>query len=81
MPITTSAKKALRQTVRRRARNVAQSKILKETVKKFKKTPTAELLSDVYQKLDKAAKNNIIKPNKAGRLKSRFSKLIKATSQ
>lgn len=77
MPITQSAKKALRQTVRRHARNVVQSKILKEAIKKFIKTPTAESLADVYQKVDKAAKNNLIKKNKAGRMKSRLSKLVK----
>ena len=76
MPITQSAKKALRQNVRRRARNLAQAKVLKETIKKFKKSPTAELLSQVYKKLDKAAKTNIVKKNKAARLKSRLSKFL-----
>ena len=77
MPITQSAKKALRQNVRRRIRNVAQAKTMKETIKRFKKAPSAELLSQVYKKLDKAAKTNIIKQNKASRLKSRLSKLLK----
>ena len=77
MPITQSAKKALRQNITRRARNLAQAKVLKETLKKFKKSPTAELLPQVYKKLDKAAKTNILKKNKAARLKSRLSKLLK----
>jgi len=77
MPITQSAKKALRQNIRRRARNLAQTKVLKDTIKKYKKAPSAELLSQVYKKLDKAAKTNLIKQNKASRLKSRLSKLLK----
>ena len=81
MPITQSAKKALRQNIRRRARNLAQIKVLKETIKRFKKAPAAELLSQVYKKLDKAAKTNILKKNKAARLKSRLSKLLKTTSK
>ena len=78
MPITQSAKKALRQNIRRRARNVAQAKVLKETIKKYKKAPSAELLSQVYKKLDKAAKTNLIKRNKAARLKSRLSRLMQS---
>jgi len=77
MPITQSAKKALRQNIRRRARNLAQAKTLKETIKKFKKAPSAELLSQVYKKLDKAAKTNVIHKNRAARLKSRLSQLLK----
>ncbi len=79
MPITKSAEKALRQSITRHARNAAQSKVLKETIKKFKKNPTSALLADVYQKLDKAAKNNLIKKNKAGRFKSNLSKLVKVS--
>lgn len=77
MPITQSAKKALRQNIRRRARNLAQMKILKETIKRFKRAPSPELLSQVYKKLDKAAKTHLIKKNKAARLKSRLSRLLK----
>ena len=80
MPITQSAKKALRQNIRRRARNLTQMKTLKDTIKKYKKAPSAELLSQSYKKLDKAAKTNLIKENKASRLKSRLSKLLKKTS-
>lgn len=53
--------------------NDARKKAYKEAVKKFKKTPTAETLSLAYQKLDKAAKNLTIHPNRAARLKSRLS--------
>ncbi len=78
MPITASAKKALRQNKKRRIKNVAQMKTLKEVLKKLKKSPSADLLSQVYKKLDKAAKNNLIRKNKASRLKSHLSKLLAA---
>ena len=76
MPITSSAKKDLRQSLRRRAGNLAVAKTMKETVKKYKKSPSAELLSQVYKRLDKAAKINVIDKNKASRLKSRLTKLL-----
>lgn len=76
MPITASAKKALRQNIRRRKKNLAQKKILKEAVKSYKKSPSAELLAKAYRALDKAAKTNLMKKNRASRLKSRLSKLL-----
>lgn len=77
MPITSSAKKALRQNARHRAANLAKAKAMKEAVKKFKKTPSAEALALVYQKLDKAAKTHVIEWNKASRMKSRLSRLLR----
>ncbi len=73
MPITSSAKKALRQSLKRRDKNTAQIRDFKSVVKKFRKSPTAEALKTVYQKLDKAAKANLIKKNTSSRLKSRLS--------
>lgn len=77
MPITTSAKKALRQNKRRRSRNLARMRVYKEAVKQAKKTKTAELLSRAYQALDKAAKAGIIKKNAASRKKSRLAKAMR----
>jgi small subunit ribosomal protein S20 len=83
MPITASAKKALRQNLRRRARNRKQKEAVKKIIKAYKKlvsdkkTTEAEAqLSKVYKALDKLAKVGVIKKNKAGRLKSRLSQLI-----
>lgn len=73
MPITASAKKALRQSIARRARNQENKKTLKEVLKAFKKAPSAEQLSKVFQALDKSAKSGIIKKNTASRLKGRLS--------
>ena len=83
MPITQSAKKALRQSIKRRARNLKQKEAYKNLVKEIRGFSTAgkiaeaeKLLPALYKSLDKAAKTNVIKKNKAGRLKSRLSKLI-----
>lgn len=76
MPITRSAKKALRQNITRRARNQSKKKDLKEVLKTYKKSPSADQLAKVFQTLDKAAKVNLIKKNTASRLKSRLSRLL-----
>ncbi|MBI5306157.1 30S ribosomal protein S20 [Candidatus Wolfebacteria bacterium] len=85
MPIIKSAEKALRQNIRRRKINVARKTELKSVIKQFKKLiiegkkdEAKNYLSQVYKKLDKSAKVNLIKKNKASRLKSRLSKLIKS---
>ena len=76
MPITESAKKALRQNIKRRAKNLSQNRNLKDAVKEFRKIPAPEALNVIFKKLDKAAKSGIIKDNKADRLKSRLSALL-----
>lgn len=54
---------------------------LKKTLKQFsvaagsKKKETADLLKDVYKKLDKAAKRNVIHKKTAARRKAKFAKL------
>ena len=82
MPNTKTAKKALRQNIKRRRVNTRNKKELKEIVKSFKKLAETDKekakkeLSTVYKKLDKSAKINLIKKNKASRLKSRLSKSL-----
>jgi len=55
---------------------------LKKTIKQFEKAVTskdatsADLLKNVYKKLDKAAKRNIIHKKTAARRKARFAKLL-----
>jgi small subunit ribosomal protein S20 len=85
MPIIKSAKKALRQSERRRVRNLARKEAFKSVVKKIKKlaaegkkSEAMALLPQAYQALDKAAKTNVIHKNAAGRRKSRLAKLLKA---
>jgi len=76
MPITASAKKALRQSIRRRARNLKRSNAYKSAMKDLKKSASADQLAKAYQAIDKAAKTGVIKKNKAARLKSAAAKLL-----
>ena len=83
MAITKSAKKALRQSLRRRAKNIVYKGKIKDLIKKArvlvfeKKIEDAKkILPEIYQILDKAAKVGVIKKNAAARRKSRLTKLI-----
>ena len=83
MPLTQSAKKALRQNIRRRLINLKRQAEMKVVVKGFKKLladkkhdEARNYLSLVYKKLDKLAKVGFIKRNKAARLKSRLAKKL-----
>ena len=87
MPISKSAKKALRQNIRRRAINLRRKRKMKELIKKFeklilenKKEEAKKLLPSVYKAIDKAAKRGVIKKNTASRKKSRLAKLINKLS-
>jgi len=84
MPITTSAKKALRGSRRKREVNLRQKKSITETVKGFRKLiaekkqkEAVAMLPALQKALDKSAKRGLIKPNAAARKKSRFVKMIK----
>lgn len=83
MAITKSAKKALRQSLRRRKRNLVYKEKIKKLTKEVKilisqkKIEEAKrLLPQIYKALDKAAKVGVIKKNTAARKKSRITKLI-----
>jgi small subunit ribosomal protein S20 len=83
MPITTSAKKALRGSKRKQVFNSRKKDQVYKTVKKFKKliigknTAEAEKMFPQIQKiLDKAAKTGFIKKNTASRKKTRLSKMV-----
>lgn len=83
MPITKSAKKALRQSKRKHAYNVTRKKRFRAATKEFKQAITnkdfdtaKQLLPKVYKYLDKAAKGKTIKKNTASRMKSRLSRKL-----
>jgi small subunit ribosomal protein S20 len=87
MPITKSAKKAWRQSLKRRTRNLIYKIKIKNLIKEVrnlvsqKKVEEAKkLLPQVYKILDKAAKEGVIKKNTAARKKSRITKLINSKS-
>jgi small subunit ribosomal protein S20 len=80
MPITKSAKKALRQNVRRKARNIQKKKKIKDLIKEVRSLVSQnkieeakKLLPKIYKALDKAAKTGLIKKNTASRKKSRIT--------
>jgi small subunit ribosomal protein S20 len=84
MPITQSAKKALRGSLAKKAVNDRQRKIVKESIKNIeklvkdnKKTEAKKLLPVAYSAIDKAAKIGVIKANNASRKKSRLSRITK----
>ena len=84
MPIIQSAKKALRQSVKRRKNNLRKKEAYKKLVTGYRKLVTGKkfdeakkILPSVYKALDKAAKTGVIKKNKASLLKSRLTKMLK----
>lgn len=81
MPQTESAKKALRQSLKKRVVNLRILKQLKTAVKKNKKNPNSANFIKLQSILDTAAKKNVIKKNRAARLKSRLVKLLPKESK
>ena len=87
MPITTSAKKALRQSKRKRTRNLVYLNKIRLLMGEFKKLASAKkveeakaMLPRIYKTLDKATKEHIIHKNKASRKKSRMTVLVNKLS-
>ena len=84
MAITSSAKKAIRSSGRKRVFNLRRKDAMKDTTKSLTKAlaardvATAEkLLSSAYATIDKAKKRGVIKANTASRKKSRLALAIK----
>ncbi len=84
MAITSSAKKALRASARKRINNLRTKAAIDIPLKKFRKLveekkvkEAKELIPSLYKALDKAAKRNYIKHNAAARYKSRIMSAVK----
>jgi len=84
MPITASAKKAMRQTKTRNAQNAKRKEAYKKLISSYRKSvadakfeDAKKIIPDIYKALDKAAKTNAIAKNKSARMKSRIAKLTK----
>jgi small subunit ribosomal protein S20 len=84
MPNTKSAKKRLRQNEERRGRNRAARTGLRNQVRKVRGLVASGSLDQAQEDvraasrhLDQAGAKKLIHPNKAARLKSRLSKLVK----
>jgi small subunit ribosomal protein S20 len=87
MPITSSAKKALKVSEKKRSRNRHFSALLKESTKAFvallseeKKDMKKinEALSLVYSRIDTLEKKNVLHKNNAARKKSAYAKALKS---
>jgi small subunit ribosomal protein S20 len=85
MPHTTSAKKHLRQSAKRRESNRAAKSAIKTQLKRVMevaKKGTPEELQQEYnlaaKRLDKAAAKRVVHPNLAARKKSQLGKLLQA---
>jgi len=85
MPITKSAKKALKRSRFLRARNLQFKIPMKKAIKAvrkgvaegLKKDKISSLVVEAYSKIDRAAKRNIVHHKAAARLKSRLTSLVK----
>lgn len=87
MPITKSAKKALKQNETKHSRNRRFVALYKEVLKSFERAVKAgnveeatKLLASVYSSVDTLVKKNIIHINNAARKKSSFAKTLKSVS-
>ncbi len=84
MAITSSAKKVIRASAKKRIFNLRRKETLTETSKSFFKAIAAKdlagaekLLPTAYKAIDKAMKRGVIKGNTAARKKSRLAAALK----
>jgi len=85
MPNSLSAKKRLRQNLKRRAHNRSVKSSLRTQIRKVREAAAAGEIEKAQtefriaaKSLDRAGAHRVIHPNKAARMKSRLSKHIKA---
>ncbi len=83
MPITKSAKKALRGSQKKEVFNLRRKRAMKNSIKEITKLVLAKdkkgaetKLSEAYKSIDKATKRGVIKKNTASRKKSKLAKMI-----
>jgi len=84
MPITSSAKKAIRVSKRKKLVNDRRTIAMKDSFKKIEKAVKAgkkedaiKNLPEAFAAVDKAAKRGVIKKNTASRKKARLARLVK----
>jgi len=81
MPVIKSAQKKLRKDKKRTQENKKLKNLFRTSLKKALKIPTQKTVAHAVKLADKAARKNIIHDNKAGRIKSKLSKLINKTAK
>lgn len=81
MPVTKTAKRALRGSERKANLNQTILSGLEIAIKKAKKTKAVEAVTKAMSLADRAAKKSVFHTNKANRIKSQLSKLVKITTK
>lgn len=76
MPVTKTAKRALRVSKRKFSKNAMDRSQLEIAIRAARKTKKEADVIKASSLADRAAKKNIIHKNKASRLKSSLSKLL-----
>jgi small subunit ribosomal protein S20 len=76
MPVTKTAKRALRSSAKKSSVNKLITSSLEFAVRKAKKLRTKEAVTKAITLTDRAAKKRIIHKNKAARIKSQLAKLL-----
>jgi len=76
MPVTKSAKRALRGSKAKESVNKAIISKLEGAIRSAKKSKTAVKITTAVALADRAAKKHTINKNKAARIKSQLSKLL-----
>jgi len=87
MAITSSAKKAIRVSARKRIFNLRRKSALTDVTKKIKRliqdkkiADAKALLPEVYKTIDKAVKTKYLKQNTGSRMKSRIAASLNKVS-
>ena len=84
MAITSSAKKAIRVSEKKRSFNLRRTRAVRDLTKQIEKLllegkvdEAQKLLPTAYKKIDKAAKMNSLNKNTASRRKSKLNRMVK----
>lgn len=81
MPVTKTAKRALRGSKNKEVVNKLILAKLEVAVRKAKNSKTVESIVKAISLSDRAAKNKVIHKNKAARIKSQLNKLVSSKAQ
>ena len=76
MPVTKTAKRALRGSKRKQTNNKKALSNLEVAIKSAKRTKSTKNVSRAISLTDRASKNKTIHKNKAARIKSQLAKLL-----
>ena len=81
MPVTKTAKRALKSSAKKQIINTLITAKLEAAVRFAQKTKSKEKILEAVSLADQAAKKKVIHKNKAARIKSKLSKLMSKTGE